>query len=1112
MIDTRAQTGFNSNQDLIRESQSSIHSTIQTVNQQIDSEPHPYRVPVFKLEPLNIQFSGQQSKAAKSVRLVSCDFATNYYNVSPNNNCLRWLRKVNLSLNEHVIEKYPENINVVNPYFDGSYPNEEWHLCTLYINPSQYTGINAIIDEVNDKLNESFKSLFNISSFVERAYTGVQLNYNNYIFNPSGVIKLTDTLVNSSILSSDEAVPYIIDGEMVYTQNDVTSFATNGIVDVKNLDNATLTNTVILNPKFQQNEFTEYQSNDDWYVHTSTLSSIANSGTDNIAREIEVLKTDASVDLFVNASGKVSDSFDLSDLNSLKYHPVSINGTPIIINKAALKTFPDYIGLTSDTNRRKFSEDKYMYLIKERNGEGKYLNKDLRFDVDLSFEVKETDSGTYGVVSDGLIRPFSINCNINGDPTKCSPIDYKGRILNSSLLTNKEKVPVTKVYYDDNSHKSTKYPFYNITFDEEDNENYVIERYNDSESVIKVKTNNENVDLYVKIDGADVGINERYKYSYDIYSGEILSFELIPANDGGEQQNDGNDEGNEDNDGNGEGNDGESTSAETNSNSNVSLNASYELIGYCINKITNPDVSNTSIDNEVSITLIPNTDIVSKQYETRFEQLSEQPVNEIIANNQANLIITEKVNVTKSDKHGTNSSANSSLLLEYYFLKRISIDSNVSIYKNGTKTNELGKSIFYKVPIDDTSLKYAYILSTDSGSSSSSIDYYQIYVSNNRVCGETIFIDKNEETQLYTIYGVVVDKDSIIECDANGDIIKRWYIKDDGSNEIVNVWEINKANYNKLNECYANGDTERNYYRIIISEANTEYIDSLINTSSEEMLSGNNIEINNVIRKPVNNLLTETEYKNIFTPLDSDAFKFDSIYNTNVENMLYLPFGTLRKTGGLSMNYNIDDTTYSKEIDGSYIFNDIMNKDVKMLFDIDKIANETKTITSKITTTVYTPTYYALNVNVYGGKPYFVKNNYVKSGEIISDNQDSGNGGLLFGGLLGAGGDDNDGNDGNDGEQNGEGNDSATESQPEYIQIYTAAMNKSTFSEPRVVTIDNSSINEEISDSNTTSYINLFKLLQRYYILSTEYGDNRIPTNWNVEVDPTTLPLTFTAK
>ena len=111
----------------------SQNSSIQPVIQHINSESHPYRVPVFKLEPLDIQFSGQISKKAKTVRLVSCDFATNYYNVSPNNNCLRWLRKVKLDLNERVIEKFPENINAVNPYFDGSYPAEEWHLCTLSI-------------------------------------------------------------------------------------------------------------------------------------------------------------------------------------------------------------------------------------------------------------------------------------------------------------------------------------------------------------------------------------------------------------------------------------------------------------------------------------------------------------------------------------------------------------------------------------------------------------------------------------------------------------------------------------------------------------------------------------------------------------------------------------------------------------------------------------------------------------------------------------------------------------------------------------------------------------------------------------------------------------------
>ena len=94
--------------------QTSFQSSIQPVIQHISSEPHPYRVPVFKLEPLNIQFSGQTSKQAKTVRLVSCDFTTNYYNISPNDNCIRWLRKVKLGLNERVIEKFVFSAIMVN--------------------------------------------------------------------------------------------------------------------------------------------------------------------------------------------------------------------------------------------------------------------------------------------------------------------------------------------------------------------------------------------------------------------------------------------------------------------------------------------------------------------------------------------------------------------------------------------------------------------------------------------------------------------------------------------------------------------------------------------------------------------------------------------------------------------------------------------------------------------------------------------------------------------------------------------------------------------------------------------------------------------------------------
>ena len=919
-------------------------SSIQPVIQHISSEPHPYRVPVFKLDPLDIQFSGQISKKAKTVRLVSCDFSTNYYNISPNNNCLRWLRKVKLDLNERVIEKFPENINAINPYFDGSYPVEEWHLCSLYINPSQYSDVTSIVDEINSKLNESFKSLFNFSTFVERAYNGVQLNYGNYIFNSSGVIKLTDTLINNASLSSNDFVSYIVDGEMIYTSNDVTNFGRNAIIRVKNLDNATITNAFVLNPKFQQNRFTEYESNGNWFVHTSTLASLTNSGTDNIMREMNVLKTECNIDLFMNVSGTVDDNFDIQDA---KWHPVKYLDNPVLINKVHLKSFPDFIGLSSDENRRVFQPDKYIYRIKDEV-ENKYLNKDLRFDMDLNFNVKKTDTETYAEVKSGTVRVFSINCDLSSDRTKVSPIDYSGRILDDTLLKEKEKIPLTKIYYNDNSANGIDYPFYNVTYkilSSQDGVNpYVVEQYvskDDKISVLQAITNNDNVNVYIKTK-KDIDINN-INYSYDIKSGNLISFKLNDLDNG------------------------------------TVIKDETELIGYRMHKILDPYTKE-----ENSIELLPNTNMIPKQSDIKFEVLMKQEVNEAIKLNQENLIIINQNLVVKCDKNGNTKTMENSV--EYsdgsvypnYYKVNVNIAKNIIILKNGNKINtlttdtsdDLINASFSKYIVkDQPGLSYAYSLDENSNSK----DYYEIFADNYRINAEKVYVNKDIVSNDFDITTLVVASNFVVKSDSEGNLVKRYYyiLSED---KLIPIWEATPPIIEN-NIRYSEGETELTYFRIIISDYDMKYVNALVNNVNDYMSSGESTNINSVVRKPVNNLYTKvSEIESVFTPLNSSAFKYDDIYYTNINNMVYLPFGALREIGSLNMNYNTDSVPYLQEIDKTFIFNDVIDKNIVFTFKSNKISNKTKTEKHSNTNRRYLLTSAQLSSTKYSDKPYYVKN------------------------------------------------------------------------------------------------------------------------------------------
>ncbi len=96
----------------------------------INAEPYGYRTPVFVI--------GRDGDKT-SINLRKCDFNTSFNNISFNNNTIRWLRRVNTSINSYVLQYYPSGISVLNPYIvSKNKPYAEWHLCELKIPPGIY--------------------------------------------------------------------------------------------------------------------------------------------------------------------------------------------------------------------------------------------------------------------------------------------------------------------------------------------------------------------------------------------------------------------------------------------------------------------------------------------------------------------------------------------------------------------------------------------------------------------------------------------------------------------------------------------------------------------------------------------------------------------------------------------------------------------------------------------------------------------------------------------------------------------------------------------------------------------------------------------------------------
>ena len=137
----------------------------------------------------------------------------------------------------------------------------------------------------------------------------------------------------------------------------------------------------------------------------------------------------------------------------------------------------------------------------------------------MNLDVKESSDSVYADVVSGEINVFSINADLSGGNKKrVSQIGYKGRVMVESGDST-FSIPTTRIYYDDNMLNSTKFPFYNISSKVEEYDEYVNEVFEGGESVVSVmraKTENDNVDIYLKFNEDKIEGDEEISYSYEI--------------------------------------------------------------------------------------------------------------------------------------------------------------------------------------------------------------------------------------------------------------------------------------------------------------------------------------------------------------------------------------------------------------------------------------------------------------------------------------------------------------------------------------------------------------------------------------------------------------------
>lgn len=395
----------------------------------LPSEDYGYRLPVFKLDKL-----GDKNK----VNIKSVDFNTNYYNISFNNNVLRYLRKVNLSMNTNVLTYHDNTNGLINPYITGNNkPYEEWHLCELRIPPGSYESIDKLISTLNKTLSDSVKELFNVKTSSHEAFSNVTISVDKIPETDAIVLKdaiLGDANVITNIPMNNgfDSVMYLSDGSFVYTYTkpDGSTAVVNSVdsvVRVNTISSAALQGCTIRNPAFMNNSFKMYTEDNKNYINDTNL--LRNDDNNNLLEQFTVISNEVL--------GGVTDT-----TNNINFDDIAF-----VVTKGTLKSFPNYIGLDSDANGYSFIPSKYNYK--------RMYNDSMQLDLNVDLTRNNVQRKQYCSVNNGVLTMIDYNFNRDvSDRTISSPIAYRGVID-----TSKYDV---RLYLDDNSFNNDT-PYYYLT-------------------------------------------------------------------------------------------------------------------------------------------------------------------------------------------------------------------------------------------------------------------------------------------------------------------------------------------------------------------------------------------------------------------------------------------------------------------------------------------------------------------------------------------------------------------------------------------------------------------------------------------------------------------------
>lgn len=428
----------------------------ESIIQHIENQKQPYRVPVFEITPTNIHFSDKIQKNASVVRLTTCDFITNYYNISYTNNCLRWIRIPEYENNDVLSSN--ATLSPTIPYYDISPGKDAMHLCKLYITPGAYESVQDVIDEINTKLYKSFSDIFQIQYVPFPIYNNQSFLYawkvdsssidtvNNKdnvpcYFTSNGIPILKGVVIDSATIFNTEysSIYYYIPGTIRFTNNNVQKSEENVIIEFTNL---TIPSVNITNGEINLPYLSLDMSNDpdNPYAYNNKLQATT---TDHILYEVYNTYVQSTFghdeqnsnnySKYKNCLKNVLRSFSVFDLENVNCNVYTRDGRTVAITKSAiniesatLQNFDNVSGILKYANRFQYSVNNDQTkgeFIYQYGFQSEVINPNLSIKIFIP-DVKFTseDSGTNGNYVIDLLNsgiPTITILNTNGEDVVC---------------------------------------------------------------------------------------------------------------------------------------------------------------------------------------------------------------------------------------------------------------------------------------------------------------------------------------------------------------------------------------------------------------------------------------------------------------------------------------------------------------------------------------------------------------------------------------------------------------------------------------------------------------------------------------------------------------------